>query len=56
MLCQHVLYLLHNGRDFKNHAEYLAMADLPGNAADLAARKIAIERRERIMTSGKHTN
>lgn len=54
MLCQHISYLLYNGRDFDSHGEFLAMADLPRNAVDLAARKLAVERRERIMASGRH--
>jgi hypothetical protein len=54
LLCQHIFYLLHSGQDFSKHAEYLAMADLPGNATDLSARKLAIQRRENIMSSGRH--
>ena len=54
LLCQHIFYVLHHGHDFRDHSEYLAMVDLPRDVADLAKKKLAIERRENILRSGRH--
>lgn len=53
-VCEHVSYLIYQGDDFETHADYLAMCDLPRDAASLEKRKLAISRRENIIAIRRH--
>lgn len=50
----HLFYLLFNGDDFADHAEFIDMTDLPSDAVALQRRRKAIERRERMIEKRRH--
>lgn len=54
LICSHLFYLLTIGDDFASHEDFLVVTDLPGDAAALAARKLAIDRREAILLHKRH--
>lgn len=47
-------YILYNGDDIRSHDELLMILDLPKDVEALLKRAIAIERRRRIETTGRH--
>lgn len=51
---RHLFYILFNGDDFTDHAEFLEMTDLPSDAEALQRRRRAIDRRERMIEKGRH--
>jgi hypothetical protein len=57
-LAEHVrsalFYLLFNGDDFADHAEFIEMTDLPSDALALQRRRKAIDRRMRMMEQRRH--
>jgi hypothetical protein len=50
----HLFYLLFNGDDFADHAEFIEMTDLPSSSAALERRRRALDRRERMMQKRRH--
>jgi hypothetical protein len=49
-----LFYLLFNGDDFADHAEFIEMTDLPSDALALQRRRKAIDRRMRMMEQRRH--
>lgn len=47
-------YILFNGDDIQNHTDLLMMLDLPADESALATRRQAIERRLRLIQTGRH--
>lgn|GEM_PF-1789619 len=50
----HLFYLLFNGDDFSDHAEFIEMTDLPSDSHALQRRRRAIDRRERMLQKRRH--
>lgn len=53
-IARHLFYLLFNGDDFSDHAEFIAMTDLPSNRSALERQRRAIDRRERMIENRRH--
>jgi hypothetical protein len=57
-LAEHIrsdlFYLLFNGDDFAEHAEFIEMTDLPSDSLALERRRLALERRERMIDRRRH--
>lgn len=50
----HHFYLLFNGDDFSCHTDFIDMTKLPADLITLQRRRMSIDRRERMIKTGRH--